>query len=237
MTLKLATKETKQARDPQRAALAEAVEAAGDAEAALAEQQEAVERGREVVSNAQRSMDAANAAVGAARERDAQHAAKAIRTGAAAAPGAARSARAAAQDAEDALDVARAALAQLESDLTELKAGADRARVAVEVCVNEVLAAEADHLIAELEKAKAELLSRQAALHFIRCRRSIQHGAYRTVVPELAAPLEAVEPRIQSAISTGVVFSPETLERLDVTQRWEAACQALAVNADARLPD
>jgi multidrug efflux pump subunit AcrA (membrane-fusion protein) len=149
-----------------------------------------------------------------------------------------RAARAAQADAEDDLGAARAALEQLRTALADLEAESGHADIALDVAVNSVLAAEAAvALVEKLERLKQELPALQAQLHFLRNRSSLNHGAYRQEVPELAAPFAEIAPRIRNAVELGLPFHVAAAEQHPAVEPWRAACAAMRRgDPDAPLP-
>ena len=146
--------------DPARLALAEAQAKVRNAEAAIAAQRAAIDRAVEAIGQAEAKLEAATAAVADARQRDAEQAAKAIRTSSAiATPAGTRSARIAAQDAQDAVEIAKAALANLEADLVELENDVRWAKNSVAAAVNAIVAPVAERLLAKCRAAKLEYAS------------------------------------------------------------------------------
>ncbi len=130
MTIKLATQNTTISKEAaevdHREELRRAIRKKAAAEAAVEAHRGAIGRARRVVEESETRLESARTGIDAARQRDAQAAAEAIKTVGTRATAtkqteSLRSARYIQQDAEDAVDVGRGALASLEAELGGLE--------------------------------------------------------------------------------------------------------------------
>jgi hypothetical protein len=226
--LKLATE-----RDPARAELAAAIEAATVAERAAASARNAATRAGEMVEQAQQQLEAASAAVTSARELQADRLADAAKTGNAPAPDRSmREARAREVDATDELDAARAALATCETGARRDEDAHQRANRAVGAAADAVIRSSGTigRLLKETAALQVQLGEKRRTLLFLFHGSLVSEEDWCNVNSFLAPPnFPAISQKLGFSTSLNADWP-------HAPPSWRAAREALLRDPDAALP-
>lgn len=233
------------AGDPLRATLAEAIEGQCRAEANAAGHDQAVGRARDLVGDAEAALERARSGVAKAKTRHAENIASAAASGAPPSrQGAVREARAHERDAEDDLEAARDALAQIEAGRADVGDAAAVAAADVVAKVNEVVSAEAEHLLAEMGAARSRCLALAQAIAALTLGDDdlpkIDDTVARLRAHEAAeAPLKNVRRAAEPLLHNGPAITDEA-ERSAMAQvggAWRAWRRALRTDPHASPPE
>ena len=206
---------------PERAALREPIAVAAAARKKVSATEAAIERAEGLVQTNRVRLEAATKAVATAQAEDAKQLAAAIAVGGSSPARATRQARAAEIEAGDDVENARRALATLRVDLEDIEREAARADKAV------------DSALAERLKPTALLLIEKARDHHARF---VATSEALSAITRLFTAWDGGE--ITKQANRVAAFTDEDARMAaGVRQQWQAAIEALKVDADAELPN
>ncbi len=207
--------------DPLRAALAAAVAKAAATEDAVEKHSAAIDRARNMVRDAETRLEAATAAVAAAREEDAQALVASISTGGEPSARAIKRARAAEVEAADDVEVARGALAALKEELSGVMADRERATKAIDLAIAGVLLPLAKDLFAEALRARARYQTLLFSLGMLR---------------EPLGIMSEMATKIEGLTHIGRFAAEDRELSLAVRAEWQPALEKLKLDAGVELP-
>jgi hypothetical protein len=177
--------------------------------------------------------------------------AEAARTGSPSAPpSAVREASRALADAEAELEMAESAAGELRSRVAPHDVGVTRARNHLVNCVDAVIRAETERLIAEAKAAASVFLAKRSVLYFMR-RPHVQAG--ETLLGAVPSPFvgehdfqllgerdrafEVMKAAIDDCLHRPIFSNEANWNRHEAVRPWIAARQALFTDPDAPLPE